>query len=260
MSLEGVNATDARTLNPTLQLDDPLLAKQAEIQANLMDRTDEVAREAIEQTEAPATTDKIEAEVTVNPEGTEEISAAAVKAGLIGAIAMIADPEPADVARELDEICQEELKAAEEKQDAPRLNYFTQMSRFIAALSTLLQDWKSVDSHRSEEKKAKYAKASTDIELNHYTKGDWNLLLGVVGTAIGLYPKTQNLAGPFSSLVQSLNSRLDANATKPSQENQMTLQDINASRDSGASTDAMRDQVLAVLREMREYEAAAVRG
>jgi hypothetical protein len=218
-------------------------------------RTNEIAVEAIKGTEIPSASDEITNSVTADFSSptTEEIEQLAMLARIIE------ETNPLDTMNEIEEHVAKELSVAKLNDDKPKVNYLTQISQLISDISALLQQWTARDNARIETKKTEYGDASTEIQENHISKGNWNMILGGVGAAIGLYPATQGLAGPFSNLVQALNSRLDANATEPSQKNQLRLQDLQKMSESSSSNNAMRDQALQILNEVKQWAQTAAR-
>jgi hypothetical protein len=143
----------------------------------------------------------------------------------------------------------DELLAAKLDGDKPKLNYLTQMSLLIAEISILLNQWTSKDNSRIEDKKEKYSEGSTQIEGNHYNKAQVNLLLGVASAAISLWSPNASL-GP---LQQAANNFLEGQATKPNQDNQMLLQVIQKLGESSSANNALKDQALGLLEQIKQW-------
>ncbi|HEV7738504.1 MAG TPA: hypothetical protein VGO47_14180 [Chlamydiales bacterium] len=203
----------------------------------------------INETERPSDGDVIDKPVSLNQESSPEIEEIAINAGIVK------EKNPLDTMAEIEARCQKELDVAKLNSDEPKVNYLTQMSRLIAEISTLLNQWTNRDNHRSEVKKAEYTEASTAIEYNQYSKGGWNLALGVVGAALSAWSPNASL-GP---LQQSINNFLDGQGTKPSQENQMTLQTLQKLSEASSSNADLRQKALEVLQAIRDWATAAAR-
>ncbi len=218
-------------------------------------RTNEIALEAIQETEASSASDTIKNSVTADFSSptTEEIEQLAILARIIE------EKNPLDTMKEIEDHVAKQLDVAKLNDDEPQVNYLTKISQLIADISVLLQEWTARDNARVEAKKTEYSDASTQIQANHITKGNWNLILGGVGAVVGLYPTTQGLAGPFSNLTQALINRLDAEAIEPNQKNQLKLPEIQKMNESSSSNNAMRDQVLQILNEVKQWAQTAAR-
>jgi len=211
-----------------------------------------LASKAINETKRSSSEDAIEKPVSLieekSPE-TTEIGEIALNAGIVK------EKNPLDTMAEIEARCRQELDVAKLNSDEPKVNYLTQMSRLIAEISTLLNEWTQRDNHRSEEKKKEYTEASTAIEYNQYSKGGWNLALGVANAALSAWSPNASL-GP---LQQSINNFLDGQGTKPSQENQLTLQTIQKLTESSSSNADLRQKSLEVLQAIRDWATAAAR-
>jgi len=174
-------------------------------------------------------------------------------------VAMKADQEPSETLKEVQTHLGKELDLAREKKDQAKMNYLVQMNRLIAELTILLNEWTCRDNARTEASKLKYSEGSATIQENHYTKGTWNLVFGALGAAMGLYPPTQALANPLNTLAMSFNARMDANTTKPSQENSMILQKMQHDKESSSSNTNMADLARRLLDEARQIDITAAR-
>jgi len=211
-----------------------------------------LASKTIDETERPSAGDVIEKPVSLKEEKTPEtteIQEIAINAGIVK------EKNPLDTIAEIEARCKNELDVAKLNSDEPKVNYLTQMSRLIAEISTLLNQWTNRDNHRAEVKKAEYTEASTAIEYNQYSKGGWNLALGVVSAALSAWSPNASLG----SLQQSINNFLDGQGTKPSQENQMTLQTIQKLNEASTSNADLRQKALEVLQAIRDWATAAAR-
>ena len=211
-----------------------------------------LASKVIKETEQPSDGDSIDKPVSFSEElstDNKEIQEIAIDAGIIQ------EKNPLDTMAELEARCKRELDVAKLNSDEPKVNYLTQMSLLIAEISTLLNEWTNRDNHRVEVKKAQYTDASTAIEYNQYSKGGWNLALGVVNAALSAWSPNANL-GP---LQQSINNFLDGQGTKPSQENQLILQTIQKLNESSSNNADLRQKALEVLQAIRDWATAAAR-
>ncbi len=211
-----------------------------------------LASKKINETERPSEGDVIDKPVSLKEEKSPETTAIdeiAINAGIVK------EKNPLDTMAEIEARCKNELDTAKLNSDEPKVNYLTQMSRLIAEISTLLNQWTNRDNHRSEVKKAEYTEASTAIEYNQYSKGGWNLALGVVSAALSAWSPNASL-GP---LQQSINNFLDGQGTKPAQENQMTLQTIQKLNEASSSNTDLRQKALEVLQAIRDWATAAAR-
>jgi len=216
---------------------------------SLVERTHQ-ARQMIEQTMRPSEHDKMNRSVTLE----ETLPIARTAQDVDRAM----ERDPFETLEALKQQHQKELEVAKLNGDKKRVNYLTQISELIAKLSILLNEWTTRDNGRIHEKKTQYRKASTTLEENHVSKGLWNMGFGFCSAAIGLIGP-QGLDGAFNNFTGSFNSYLEAHNTKPSQENQLTLQELQKLNDTSQSNNSTLEEAKRIKEAIAEWFKSAVR-
>jgi hypothetical protein len=215
----------------------------------LIERTHK-AGQMIGQTMRPSVRDKMNRSVTFE----EHLPIARTPQDIDRAM----ERDPFETLEALKQQHQKELKIAKLNGDRKRVNYLTQISELIAKLSTLLNDWTSRDNGRIHEKKTQYRKASATLEENHVSKGLWNMGFGFCSVAIGLMGP-QGLEGAFNHFTTSFNNYLTAYDTKPSQDNQLTLQELQKLNDTSQSNNSTLEEAKRIKEAIAEWYRSAVR-
>lgn len=214
---------------------------------NLIQRTHQ-AKQAIEETARPSGREKMKHSVTLgSPAPVEKTETNPAM-----------ERDPFETLEALKQQHQKELEKAKLNGDKKRINYLTQISELIAKLSTLLNDWTSRDNGRIHEKKTQYRKASTTLEENHISKGLWNMGFGFCSVAIGLLGP-QGLDGAFNHFTSSFNNYLAAHDTKPTQENSLTLQELQKLNDTSQANNSTLEEAKRLKETIAEWFKSAVR-